>query len=119
MATAKKVLRADLIDPSASMFYDIKRFLNLKTDAEVVRYLIGQEHRRISNRTGQIISDTNLSEKDRALLVIIAEDHWRQFGSFEEKEVRRSILEQHSDAKKRSEEWMTEAIQYVFSQKRN
>lgn len=46
-----ETLRVDLEEHSENMFSQIKERLNVKKDAEVIRYLIGQEYLRIQGET--------------------------------------------------------------------
>lgn len=114
-----KALRADLDELSTKMFIEIKNDLNVKHDAEVVRILIKKMHK--------ILESSKTSEKevltidDQVVLEIIAEDHWKQFQRFEEEEVTRSIKTEFKldPAKPLNNAWLTKAIEFCCSLKRN
>lgn len=114
-----QTLRVDLDNEFETKFKEIKKARNLKHNTEVIRQLIGEEYNRTILSSGQ--KEIILSVEDKTFLEVIAQDHWNQFHSFEELEVKESIVThfKKDSSKPKNSRWLTQAIEFVCSLKRN
>lgn len=120
LTEAEQRIGVSLDDELQSQFGDLKKYHGIKASTEMVRQLIREKHREIFNESSAS-KTILLTNEDKTFLEVIAQDHWAQFHSFEDKELAESIISNFKKdlSKPKNPNWLLKAIEFCCSLKRN